>query len=529
FDEHQARLAVVVDVTDRKRMSAEKETLERQLWQAQKLEAVGQLAGGIAHDFNNLLAVMLNYISFVKAELDPSSSEYEDLGEAMSAGERAAQLVEHLLTFSRRELVSPEVLDVNVVVRDMEKILRRSVKESVDLKITAGDDLWRSKIDRGRLEQVLVNLVVNADAAMPDGGVLEISTRNNAIDEVAASHRAELEAGDYVRLSVSDTGLGMPAEVASHIFEPFFTTKPVGEGTGLGLATVYGVVKKAGGYIYVYSEEGCGSTFNIYLPATTSPADLRIEESVAEPAGGTETVLVVEDEAGVRDIAVRILTEAGYQVMSAGDPLDALEMVRTDGSHIDLVLTDVIMPNLSGKALVERLRNKRAGLRVLYMSGYTDEVIANQGVLDPGVRLLQKPFDARALLSAVREALNDDLAVVDVPQKRRVLVVDDEAPMRQVLRLFLETNGFLVVGEAEDAPSAIEMARTLDPDLIVLDHLLHGMTGGDAAPMLRVCAPDTRILAFSAALDAKPEWADGWLTKERIAEMVPALEELVPA
>jgi PAS domain S-box-containing protein len=528
FEDREARLVVAIDVTERNRVAREKDVLEGQLQQAQKLEAVGQLAGGVAHDFNNLLAVIMNYVRFVKEGLDPTSTAHEDLTQVVEAGNKAAKLVRQLLAFSRREIVTPEILDLNEVVTDMEKILRRTIKESISLVFSPQGNLRHIEMDRGRLEQVLVNLAVNADAAMPDGGFLEITTSNQTVDEEAASQKAELHAGNYVRLSVSDNGFGMSQEVAGRIFEPFFTTKPVGQGTGLGLATVYGIVKQTGGYIYVYSEESRGTTFNLYLPATSAATEKRLDQAPVQLAGGSETILVVEDEPGVRRIAERILSSAGYQVMSTEDPLDAIELVRSDERHFDLLLTDVIMPNLSGKELALRLRRLRPGLRALFMSGYTDEIIAKQGILEPGVRFLQKPFGAEELLPAVREVLNSHSNGL-TSHHPRILIVDDEEPMRNVLRLFLETNHFNVVGEAAGGETAIEMARVLDPDIIVLDYAMPGMDGAEAAPLLRVAAPRSRILAFSAALTCLPEWADGFLTKERIGEMLPELEKLSPS
>ena len=527
FEERAARLVVAIDVTQRNRVAREKESLEAQLQQAQKLEAVGQLAGGVAHDFNNLLAVILNYVRFVKDDLDPASAAHEDLEQVMEAGHKAAKLVRQLLAFSRREIVTPEVLDINEAVLEMEQILRRATKESISLVITPQAKLWHVQMDRGQLEQVLVNLAVNADGAMPDGGLLEITTSNQSIDEETAAQKAELRAGDYVRLSVSDNGFGMSQEVAARIFEPFFTTKPVGQGTGLGLATVYGIVKQTGGYIYVYSEESRGTTFNLYFPASFQDVDRRPEEIPTEKlAGGSETILVVEDEPGVRRIAERILTTAGYEVMSAEDPLDAIAMVHNSHRHIDLLLTDVIMPNLSGKELASRLRRMRPGLKTVFMSGYTDEIIAKQGVLEPGVRFLQKPFGAKELLPVLRDALAHQTQGEGMHEPR-ILIVDDEETMRQVLRLFLETNHYAIVGEAADGDEAIEMARTLDPDIIVLDHMLPGLDGSQVAPLLRIASPRSRILAFSGVLPEKPEWADGWLSKGHIGEILQLLEELV--
>ena len=524
FEGRAASLVVAQDVTERKRVQREKESLEGQLRQSQKLEAVGQLAGGVAHDFNNLLAVVLNYARFVRDDMKEDTPAHEDMTQILNAANKASRLVRQLLAFSRREIVKPEILDLNTIVADIHKLLSRTTKESINLVVDTGDDLWCTTADRGQMEQVLLNLAVNADAAMPDGGTLEIKTYNRTIDEEAAAHKAELRAGAYVCLSVSDDGVGMSEETAAHIFEPFFTTKGTGEGTGLGLSTVYGIVKQAGGYVYVYSEEGSGTTFNIYLPATDAVPgpDLGLVPDRGDHLGN-ETILVVEDEEGVRAIAKRMLEDAGYEVLVAPLPSAAIEIVSS-GKHIDLLLTDVIMPERSGRDLARQLQAARPELKVIFMSGYTDEIIARQGVLDDGVTFLQKPFGSDDLLPLVSEVLKNDQAALPDPVMS-VLIVDDEEPMRQVLKILLEP-AFRVVGEATTGREAIEMTATLRPDLIILDHFMPGMTGADAAPLLRDACPTSKICAFSAVLDTLPPWADAFLTKERIGELPPVLDAL---
>ena len=524
YEGRSAALVVTQDVTERNRVAKEKDALERQLRQSQKLEAVGQLAGGVAHDFNNLLAVISNYSRFVRDDLPEGASSREDMDQVLNAAEKAARLVRQLLAFSRREIVKPEIVDLNDVVSDIHKMLRRTIKESINLVVDLTEDLWSTQVDRGQLEQVLLNLAVNADAAMPDGGTLEIRTSNRMVDEDAAAQKAELTAGSYVCLTVSDDGVGMPEEVSAHVFEPFFTTKAVGEGTGLGLSTVYGIVKQAGGYVYVYSEPGRGTTFNLYLPATDVVA-IDSKPSVIEPDahGGNESILVVEDEAGVRSIAKRILEGVGYEVVLAETPAEALEIGAEQ--QIDLLLTDVIMPGLSGRELAGRLQSKRPSMKVVFMSGYTDEIIARQGVLDEGVTFLQKPFGAEDLLPLVREVLSKPQESL-VPRSPGVLIVDDEEPMRDVLRLLLESSNYRIVGEACSGEEAIDMAAELRPELVVLDHLMPGMNGAQAAIRLRTASPESKICAFSAVLTDRPVWADAFLTKERIGELPPVLDGL---
>ena len=526
FAGRPASLVVAQDITERKRIQGEKENLERQLRQSQKLEAVGQLAGGVAHDFNNLLAVILNYGRFVREELPEGTPMHEDVTQVLNAADRAARLVKQLLAFSRREIVKPEVVHLNAVVDDVHKMLTRTIKESINLVIDLSDDLWNTEADRGQLEQVLLNLAVNADAAMPNGGTLEIKTANRTIGEEAASQKAELSAGNYVCLTVSDDGAGMSEEIVAHIFEPFFTTKAVGQGTGLGLSTVYGIVKQAEGYIYVYSEPGQGTSFNIYLPARGVTVEAQgVPEVDLERHGGNETILVVEDEEGVRDITERILKSAGYDVMVAESPAVALALIN-DGRPVDLLLSDVIMPGLSGRDLARRLQSARPRMKTIFMSGYTDEIIARQGVLDEGVTFLQKPFGPEELLPLVREVLDNEQSPVP-DRSLGVLIVDDDEPMREVLKLYLSTANFHIVGEAANGEDAIEMARDLRPDVIVLDHFMPGMSGAQTAPGLRVASPDSKICAFSAVLNETPAWADAFLSKERIGELPPVLDTLV--
>ncbi|MDP8942861.1 MAG: ATP-binding protein [Actinomycetota bacterium] len=403
------RLGAVValhDVTDRERSREQREELERRLQQSQRLESVGQLAGGIAHDFNNLLAVIMNYAQFVADEVKDNEAVHHDVEEIRRAAERAAGLTRQLLIFSRREVVKPELVDVNAVVEGTEKLLRRTLGEHVNLITHLAPQPQTVMADPGQLEQVLVNLAVNARDAMPAGGTLAIETTIVEIDAYQAGRREGLEPGPHVRLTVSDTGHGMAPEVAERVFEPFFSTKPRGAGTGLGLATVYGIARQAGGDVHLYSEPDLGTTFQILLPAaaaaSSSSPDLAAEPSAG---GGEETILLVEDERSVRELAVRILSRQGYVVLPAEGPDEALAVLERCESHVDLLLTDVVMPGGSGRRLAERIRAGGIEIPVLYMSGYTHDFVGRQDLVDEGVALIEKPFTAESLLRAVREVL----------------------------------------------------------------------------------------------------------------------------
>ena len=392
------------DITERKRAADEHRALEERLSQSQRLESLGQLAGGIAHDFNNLLAVILNYSSFVAAEVGDNEAVRADVDQIRIAAERAAGLTRQLLIFGRGETIQPEILDLNTVVRDVQTLLARTIGEHVELIVETTPDLPAVRADRGQLEQILVNLAVNSRDAMPDGGILTIETTTVEIDRETSRLRPDLEPGQYVTLSVSDSGSGMSREVIAHAFEPFFTTKPRGEGTGLGLATVYGIVTEAGGSVVLYSEGELGTTVRVYLPAVDQPArPTRKPQTAVFARGGGETILVVEDEKAMREVALRILRSNGFKVLAAANAQEALSVLEEQGC--DLLLTDVIMPQMSGRELVERVHERRPGLPVLYMSGYSQGVLGRQRALDDGVALIQKPFSAHDLLEKVRSVL----------------------------------------------------------------------------------------------------------------------------
>jgi PAS domain S-box-containing protein len=395
---------------------SERRGLEQQLRQSQKMEAVGRLAGGIAHDFNNLLMVISGYSEFLidRAGLDPALRAPAQ--EIASAAQRASSLTRQLLAFSRKQMLAPKVLDLNAVVTENLKMLTRVIGEDIDLLMVPDPALGAVRADSSQIEQVIMNLAVNARDAMPSGGKLTIETSNVSLDADYARFHAPLQAGDYVLLSISDTGLGMDAETQSHIFEPFFTTKGQ-RGTGLGLSTVYGIVKQSGGYIWVFSEPGKGTTFKIYLPRVADavginvPPDRNTESKEAEL--GTETILLAEDEANLRYLARQFLEKQGYRVIEAADGAVAMQIAVAHEGTIHLLLTDVVMPGMNGRELAQRVAEIRPNTKVLYMSGYTENVIGHNGTLDAGVRLLQKPFTLQDLKTKVREVLDSSPVVQD--------------------------------------------------------------------------------------------------------------------
>ncbi|MDH3675232.1 MAG: PAS domain S-box protein, partial [Anaerolineae bacterium] len=381
--------------------------LEEQFHQAQKMEAIGQLAGGVAHDFNNLLTAINGFAELTQFQLEAEDPLQDCVGKILYAGRRAADLVRQLLAFSRKQVVQPQVLELNQVVAELDKMLGRIIGEHIRIRTVLPPDLWLVKVDPTQIEQIIVNLAVNARDAMPGGGQLTIETANVALDEDYTAMHLEAQPGDYVLLAVSDTGVGMSKDVAAHIFEPFFTTKEIGKGTGLGLATVYGIVQQSGGHIWVYSEEGQGTTFKIYLPrdVQTIIPSKRNGRSQALPRG-SETILLVEDEPAVREIAARTLRGQDYIVLEAVDGQDALHRSREHGDNIQLLLTDMVMPGLNGRNLADRLAQNYPELKTLFMSGYTDNTVASHGRLDSNAPFIQKPFSPGALVRKVREVLD---------------------------------------------------------------------------------------------------------------------------
>ena len=395
------------DITERKRAEEEKASLQEELRQSQKMEAIGGLAGGIAHDFNNLLTVISGNCQLSLLELKEGDSLKGNMEEIKAATDRAASLTRQLLAFSRRQVLDMSVLNLNTIIRDLEKMLRRVIGEDVELVTSLADDLGMVKTDPGWIEQVIMNLAVNARDAMPFGGKLIIETDNAELDEPYARSHVAIKPGRYVKLCVNDSGAGMTPEVREHIFEPFFTTKKKGKGTGLGLSTVYGIVKQTGGNIWVYSEPGLGSTFNIYLPRMDeSLEEMRKKVTKEELPGGGETILVVEDEEDVRRLAVRILERQGYTVLEASSGNDALVLSMERKEPIHMVLTDVVMPGMSGPQLADQLIHLHPKMKVLYMSGYTDNAVFHHGILKEGVNYIQKPFTINGLMKKMREVLD---------------------------------------------------------------------------------------------------------------------------
>jgi two-component system cell cycle sensor histidine kinase/response regulator CckA len=401
----QGAICMALDVTDRKQ-------LEEQFRQAQKMEAVGRLAGGIAHDFNNLLMVIQGYADLLADRLPAGESLHRNAEQIQTAAQRAAALTQQLLAFSRKQILAPKVLNVHSVVADMEKMLQRLIGEDIELETSSKSDLWLVKADRSQIEQVVMNLAVNARDAMPKGGRLMIETTNVEFDASVSHSPAVVAPGKYVMLAVTDNGCGMDTKTQAHIFEPFFTTKEKGKGTGLGLATVYGVVKQSGGYVWVYSEPGHGTTFKIYLPRIedeTGAAGRDRSSSSASLPRGTEVVLLVEDEVGVRELAREYLEMSGYTVIVAPDGHTAVELAAMHAGTIHLLMTDMVMPGIGGRELAERVLAVRPDIKILYMSGYTDQAVVHQGILGTDAPLLQKPFTLAALTTKLREILTPEV------------------------------------------------------------------------------------------------------------------------
>jgi two-component system, cell cycle sensor histidine kinase and response regulator CckA len=382
----------------------ERQQAEERLRQSQKLEALGRLAGGVAHDFNNLLSVILGFTELAASDPDAPAGVRADLDEVKRAGERARDLTRQLLAFSRHQVLEPKVLDLNAVLTGMESMLRRLLGESVELSFRTFGSLEKVKVDQSQLEQVIMNLAVNAKDAMAGGGRLSFETASVELDAEYARQHPDVTPGPYVLLSVTDTGVGMDASVRARVFEPFFTTKEQGRGTGLGLATTFGIVRQTGGHIGVRSEPGRGSTFEIYFPPAEQPPDAAPVRPEASARGGTETVLLVEDEAQVRGLVRLVLRRAGYDVLEAPGPGEAILIVEQSPAPIHLMLTDIVMPRMSGVDLAARLRPQRPGMRVLYMSGYTETPLRLEEATH--ARFLQKPFTPGALLEAVRDTLD---------------------------------------------------------------------------------------------------------------------------
>jgi CheY-like chemotaxis protein len=493
--------------------------LEQQFHHAQKMESIGRLAGGVAHDFNNLLTVINGYSRMLLRKLKAGDPLRDSLEEIYKAGERAEGVTRQLLAFSRKQVLEPRRLDINRVVEDMRPMLERLVGEDIEVRVALHAEGGTIHADPHQLEQVVMNLVVNARDAMPGVGKLLVETACVERDESYVRSHPEAHVGRYVMLAVSDTGVGMDEETKRRIFEPFFTTKPTGKGTGLGLAMVQGIVAQSGGYIEVYSEKGEGTTFKVYLPALAEPATAGFPASAAPVTGGKETVLVVEDQVEVLAYAVAVLKEYGYWVIPAGTAGEALLLCERE-QHIDLVLTDIIMPNLNGRELAERLEKLRPGIRVLFMSGYTDDAIVQRGVLEHNAKFIQKPFSPEELAGKVREMLGPPVPAA------RIVVADDEAGVRSFLRKVLEDSGYEVI-EAADGRQALKQARAGHVNLVITDLVMPEQEGLETIQALRRDLPGVRIIAISGAFGGQFLKAAGWLGADAVLDKPVSAEALL--
>jgi len=412
FDAHSNFLGYIghcLDITARKQAEVQQEMLQGQLIQAQKMESVGRLAGGVAHDFNNMLSIILTHVEIAQEELGPEHALFADLDQVRLAATRSAALTRQLLAFARKQVVAPEVLNLNRTMQGVLRMLQRLIGEDINLVWEPGADLWSVKIDPSQLDQILANLCVNARDAISGVGAVTVATRNVVFDAEHTASRPYFQPGEYVLLMVSDNGCGIDQEAMANLFEPFFTTKETGKGTGLGLATVYGIVKQNNGFIEVSSEPGRGAIFSVYLPRSSSGKAPAPADPPAEPArGGHETILLVEDESEILDMGVRVLRRAGYVALAAATPREAVELAGKHDGEIHLLLTDVIMPEMNGRDLARLLLLRRPNLKLLYMSGYSADVIAPHGVLNPGVNFIQKPFSRKDLVGKVREVLEQE-------------------------------------------------------------------------------------------------------------------------
>ncbi len=465
--------------------------LEAQLAQAQKMEAIGRLAGGVAHDFNNLLTVILSYSELLLEELPKDSSNRDDIGQIRKAAQGASELTRQLLAFSRQQVLEPKVVDLNAAVSGIERLLGRVLREDIQLRCTLAADAGTVRVDPGQLEQVIMNLAVNARDAMPNGGQLTVETANVDLDETYMQAHPLAAPGRYVMLAVTDTGTGMDSATQARIFEPFFTTKDVGKGTGLGLATVQGIVQQSGGFIWVYSEPNHGTCFKIYLPRVDAPVS-EVAAAAADSIMGTETVLVVEDVEAVRAVTRRMLERYGYHVLEAADGEDAMRLAANATEPIHLLLTDVVMPNVSGRDLADMFAQTYPHAKVLFMSGYTDDAIVRHGILEEGLACLQKPFTPQSLASKVRTVL--DASVAD--RSVSVLVIDDHDDVRISLRRTLEAAGHRVL-DAADGELGLALLDNTQVDVVITDLFMPGQDGIVTLRHIRKDHPKVKVIAIS--------------------------------
>ena len=484
------------NITERGRAEEERARLREQLQHSQKMETIGRLAGGVAHDFNNLLTVINGYSELLLRQLTSGDPMFDSVSEIRKAGERAAALSRQLLVLSRRQIVPSKVLNLNDVVVDVSRMLVRVIGEDIRLETHLSPLTGRVRADAGQLQQVLINLAVNARDAMPSGGSLLIRTENVELGEAYAQQHPEVNAGAYAMMEVSDSGIGMDDDIKAHLFEPFFTTKRPGEGTGLGLATVYSIVKQCGGSIWTYSEPGEGTTFKIYLPRVED--EVTPEQSKSRAPGqlrGTETILVVEDQEDVRKMARVALANFGYHVLDAATPGEALLVAERHPGPIHLALSDVIMPGMQGRELADRLKALRPRLEIIFMSGYSEPFMMQRGILEPDAICLSKPFSPEALAVTVRDALG-------APRAATILVVDDMAGIRGLVRKVLAGAGYNVM-EAVDGKDALRQIRSTDVDLVLTDLVMPEMEGLEMIRNIRTEWPALKIIAMSGAFDGQ--------------------------
>ncbi len=495
-------LSLCEDITERKK-------LEEQLRQSQKMEAIGQLAGGVAHDFNNLIQVILGYTSIVMEDLDTESPNYKDLNEVYQAGTRAASLTKQLLAFSRRQLLNVSSLNMNDVVSELTNMLQRLIGEHIELLVKKEQNLPSINGDRHQIEQVLINLCINARDAMPDGGNLTIEIKNLTFDSDYCSINQWARVGQYIMTSITDTGCGMDKNTVKQIFDPFFTTKEKGRGTGLGLATVYGIVRQHQGIINVYSEPGHGSTFNVYLPVSEDTVT-EAEETAYIPTGdGGETILLAEDEEQIRLMGKRILEERGYRVITASDGEEALNIYNNYKDDIHLLFLDVIMPKKSGKAVYDRIREINPSIKCLFTSGYSDTAVHKNFILEQGLKLIQKPYRKDLLLGIVRQLLDEKIEKA----KKIVMIAEDEEPLRDIAVLYIKSMGLEAIS-ASDGPEALELFRKHcnETGCVVIDLQMPGMDGLTVLREMKKICSDVKVVitsGYSEAGDIKKVQSDG--------------------